>query len=413
MAPRLPLEVLERIIDDIVPDPLCEYGLYNSLKPVKACALVCHSFLPLCRKIIFAFVALNEPGRSDNFDRLLSNSPHLAMYIRKLNYRVEEGEFGPERSPWLSSMFKKLVKLQKLRISYIPPYWGKLDWMALSGRMVLLPLLHLPTLTSICLETIFNFPLADLAGCVNLKQLEVQYLDFSNGVGKFLEVLPPTQVMLERLRTIVDQRGFETVQRLCDARRPDGKPIIDFSSLREITAEVELLDSMKDFFGMCRNLHKIDLFSMSLPYYFFIHFILLLLIVDYYSESTSSLKGLFAMLKPSLPTLVTIVIKYCIDDDENGPLGGLCHELEKMAGQNMVETIELVIWVPLSCDCTRWGELDDVLMGSPGGWPALRKVSLSFQGGDDSVNEALRELPMTKLVESKQVQFDFDINKLY
>ena len=59
----------------------------------------------------------------------------------------------------------------------------------------------------------------------------------------------------------------------------------------------------------------------------------------------------------------------------SGPSLVLCHELEKMVGQNVIERIELLIWVYPGFDCTRWGELDDILMGSPEGWPALRKVS--------------------------------------
>jgi hypothetical protein len=122
------------------------------------------------------------------------------------------------------------------------------------------------------------------------------------------------------------------------------------------------------------------------------------------------------MLKPSLPTLVDIDITFHIDNgrDEtyDGPLNGLCHELEKMVGQNAVETIKLRIWVKQGYDCTRWGELDDVLMGSPEGWPVLRNVFLSFlvimTSRHDS-DKALRELLMTKLVESKQVEFEFKV----
>ena len=126
------------------------------------------------------------------------------------------------------------------------------------------------------------------------------------------------------------------------------------------------------------------------------------------------------MLKPSLPTLVDIYIDFYIDDDDgetyDGPLAGLCHELEKMAGQNVVETIKLQVWVRSGFyDCTRWGELDNVLMGSPESWPALKSVTLMLNlntktSGDDSDSDrALRELSMTKLVESKRVQFDFRV----
>ena len=125
------------------------------------------------------------------------------------------------------------------------------------------------------------------------------------------------------------------------------------------------------------------------------------------------------MVKPSLPTLVDIDITYQIENDHeiyDGPLSGLCHELEKMVGQNVVETIKLMIWVKPGYDCTRWAELDDVLMGSSGGWPALRKVSLLFflfRKSRDDLDKALRELPMTKLVESKRVEFKFEVRVLH
>ena len=263
MAPRLPLEVLERIIDDVAAD-------YPNSPSIKACALVCRSFLPLCRKHIFASVTLNSPvifirftsSTSDLFNRLLSNSPHLAVYIRNLVYYVNKKEFVTERLSWLLPLFKKLVKLQKLSFSHASG--RNPDWMSSSARKVLLPLLQLPTLTSIRLSAFWNFPLEDLAGCVNLKELEIGWLECSNGVGEFLESLPITPAILERLA--INDGNTKPVQQLCHARRPDGKPVIDLSLLREITANVTRLNSMEELFGICRNLRKINIFSMSLPH---------------------------------------------------------------------------------------------------------------------------------------------------
>jgi hypothetical protein len=265
--PSLSLEVIERIIDIVA-----EYDIDPGPSSIKACALVCHSFLPRCRNYIFASVTLNaRVGRrplsptSDGFNDLLSNSPHLAVYIRNLDYHVNKREFTAKRLPWLLSMFKKLVKLQELSISYSPSAPARrLDWMSSSERKVLLPLLHLPTLTSINLSTIRNFALADLASCVNLKKLRIESLECSTGVGNFLEALPATPVMLERLE--IEEENVGPVQRLCDARRPDGKPIFDFSSLKKITATDVRLDAMKELFAICRNLRKIALSSMSLPH---------------------------------------------------------------------------------------------------------------------------------------------------
>ena len=236
---------------------------------MKVCALVCHSFLPLCRKHIFASVTLNArhrpslAGTSDNLNHLLSNSPHLAVYIRKLDYYVTKKEFLSRRYLWLLPMFKKLVKLQKLDISYSVSR-RLLDWMLSSVRKVLLPLLHFPTLTNIRLSSIGNFPLADLAACVNLKKFEIRDLECSNGVGEFLEALPATPVLLEWL--VVDDGNVKPVQQLCNARRPDGKPIIDFSSLKEIVLRDVRLHTVTELFGMCINLRKIHLSSMSLSH---------------------------------------------------------------------------------------------------------------------------------------------------
>jgi hypothetical protein len=213
--PSLSLEVVERIIDIAA-----EHDI--DLSSIKACALASHSFLPRCRYHIFASVTLNArvarralSPTSDDFNHLLSNSPHLAVYVRDLDYYFNKREFVAKRLPWLLSMFKKLVKLQELRITYSPTTpTRRHDWMSSSERKILLPLLHLPTLTSISLSTIGNFALADLAGCVNLKELRIESIEFSTGVGSFLEALPVTPVMLERL--VIQQGNVRPLQRLCN-----------------------------------------------------------------------------------------------------------------------------------------------------------------------------------------------------
>ena len=64
------------------------------------------------------------------------------------------------------------------------------------------------------------------------------------------------------------------------------------------------------------------------------------------------------MLNVSIPTgVLDIKFEYHINDDyddetSDEPLTYLCHELEKMVGQNVVETIELLIGVQSGCyDC--------------------------------------------------------------
>ena len=97
-----------------------------------------------------------------------------------------------------------------------------------------------------------------------LCQLQICSLECSTGVGKFLEALPATPVMLEQL--VIYDGDIKLLQRLYHARRPDGKSIIDFSSLKKIVVMVTRLDSLMELFGICRNLYKINLLSMSFPH---------------------------------------------------------------------------------------------------------------------------------------------------
>jgi len=105
----------------------------SRLFSTKACALVCHSMLPLCRNYIFASVTINAPSSrsptTDDLYFLLSASSHLAMCIRKLVYHAVAVEFFTEKWKQLALVFKKLVKLETLHISYsvIMPS-RKLDW---------------------------------------------------------------------------------------------------------------------------------------------------------------------------------------------------------------------------------------------------------------------------------------------
>ena len=81
--------------------------------------------------------------------------------------------------------------------------------------------------------------------------------------------------MLERL--VINEGHVGPLQRLCDARRPDGKQVINFSSLKEleISADVTRLDSMKELVAACRNFQKIKISYVFCTSYLFINLMLL------------------------------------------------------------------------------------------------------------------------------------------
>ncbi|KAJ7220094.1 hypothetical protein GGX14DRAFT_585515 [Mycena pura] len=82
-----PLEVVDIII----------HQLHFDLAALKACSLVCRSWLPSCRTQLFRHLELHPTGRASpaNLYRFLSDAPQIAPYIKELDVPCE-------RSSWIS-----------------------------------------------------------------------------------------------------------------------------------------------------------------------------------------------------------------------------------------------------------------------------------------------------------------------
>ncbi|KAJ7116362.1 hypothetical protein C8R44DRAFT_983447 [Mycena epipterygia] len=85
----LPIEVVDLILDHLHSDPLA----------LKACSVVCRSWIPSCRAHLFRHLQLRPSGRAspESWNHFLSSSPHshLTSYIKEL-------EILCERSSWVS-----------------------------------------------------------------------------------------------------------------------------------------------------------------------------------------------------------------------------------------------------------------------------------------------------------------------
>ena len=105
-----------------------------------------------------------------------------------------------------------------------------------------------------------NFVVSDLIPCVNLK-----YLD----IGEYMTVVPETtfhaalqEQSIQLNEFLVGARSPTAVMKLCTARRPDGKPIIDFGFLSKVTVTLERADedeASKELFRHCHVLTNVDI----------------------------------------------------------------------------------------------------------------------------------------------------------
>ena len=224
----IPLEIHETIIDFLAEDD-------KNFLPIKACSLVCRTFLPLCRKHIFASIVLNNGPRSPTtcmLERLISTSPEIADYIRKLDYNIAVDDFT---SPLIQECLKRISRLQFLAVRHYN--MQKLDWSSNHLRPALLHLLHLPTLTHFKVFAIDKFVASDLAPCVNLKKLDIGNHTTGTATNTFDAALPHPSIQLNEFVSGI--RNPTAIMNLCIAQHPDGQPVIDFTSLAKIRVAVE------------------------------------------------------------------------------------------------------------------------------------------------------------------------------
>ena len=79
MPSVLPLEIEGMILDLLAKDD-------KGHTVLKTCSLVCHAFLPICRKHIFGSIVLNDAPTPHPFERIICETPEIADYISKLDY---------------------------------------------------------------------------------------------------------------------------------------------------------------------------------------------------------------------------------------------------------------------------------------------------------------------------------------
>ena len=228
---------------------------------LKTCSLVCQAFLPICRKHIFESIILDDSDLLPTsrttyaFECLLRETPEIADYIRKLDYNIRATDLT---SSSIQESMKRISRLQFLSVQY--RYRRRLDWRNNPIRPTLLHLLHLPTLTHFEMTGMNDFLVSDLMPCVNLEYLDICGNYMSAGVAAdttFHAALPEHSIQLHEFVARTRTRTPTIIMKLCSARRPDGKPIIDFGYLSKITVTLDGLNECEAILELFRRCHSL------------------------------------------------------------------------------------------------------------------------------------------------------------
>ena len=137
----------------------------------------------------------------------------------------------------------------------------KLDWSRNPIRPALLHLLHLPTLTHLHLFALNNFVLSDLLPCINLKKLEIEFLTAVDWVDNmFSATFRDHSVQLKHFS--VGYQFSEAVIKMCRAQRHDGRALLDFSFLTNISVPLDKtndIEALQELFERCGHLINVTI----------------------------------------------------------------------------------------------------------------------------------------------------------
>jgi hypothetical protein len=360
MSPDLPFDIIVLIID-IVGENKYTYLLQDL-------ALVSQSFLQICSKHLFATVELHDAvpeyhiaSSKKGFVKLLKSRPNVVKYIRKLTYKLGSNINNDDHllSHILQNFLPTISRLNCLAITGSSS--SKFDWSTQDSSLTsaFLHLMQLPTINHIDLSTIKNFPLSSLTPSVNLLRLDICNLDPINALEEDGSSEIVQSAMMPKIREFHTSWSPRQTTKLLHAKRQDGRPAFNFMDLKRLSMSFFCSVDERNIRYFLQNAKLLEKLHLSV-------------------EIGRSLVELHDILSPSARTLKVLELTVPLHDTWSSVfLGGLCEELEALAGHNMLEALSLKVHVDGLETEDFIGfiiqKVENVLVKP--GWSALRQVS--------------------------------------
>ena len=415
MSPVLPFDIIELIIKAV--------GGNEDTNLLKELALVSHSFHQICSKHLFATIELDAasvPRRhaassKKRFVELLNSRPDVVKHIRELRYTIscdDSSNFDNEDdlfSPILSNFLRTIPSLNYLRITSL---MTSSDWNELNPSLTstFLHLMHLPTVNHIDLSFIGNFPLSSFTPSVNLHRLDISRVGPPDPIqvredGSLLFV---QSGMMPKLREFHISCSDLMAKQMLLAKGQDGRPAFNFMDLVRLWMPFVKLEDVWNTRYALENARLLEKLHLHLGV-----------------VSNRSLVELHDILSRRARTLKFLDLAVSLYNKRTSVLlGGICEELEALAGHNMLEALSFIVYFD--------GHETEDLIGSiiqkvegvlvKPGWFALRKVSFKLEvsfwtmaaerDGLTKLSESLLSLPdkyLSYLSKLDSVAFDYSV----
>ncbi|KAF9538151.1 hypothetical protein CPC08DRAFT_771165 [Agrocybe pediades] len=169
---RLPIELHELIVN----------ALDGEEQALRHCALTCKLYRPLAQRLLFKHLEINFQSCSDMdpeiFLSILSHSPHIADYVRRLSYCLHNSRLPKWDAEPMLAIFSALRNINHLQLS--GDRADLINFFSLEPTLQAMIKLKCPSVRHLTLAGIIDMPLTVLSACTSLESLDVREVEFAN-----------------------------------------------------------------------------------------------------------------------------------------------------------------------------------------------------------------------------------------
>ncbi|KAF9478857.1 hypothetical protein BDN70DRAFT_722764 [Pholiota conissans] len=353
----IPLDIIEVIIYNLaqIDDP--------KRTSLWACARTCRHLLHVCRRYIFWAIELSDDDLSlphkespSGIQKLLESTPEIATYTRSMHFRIS-GSTHPNLENFgdLSRILNNFTLIQVLYVKSELEAPAMADWNVIPEclREVIVNLMKVPTLLTVSLSGISNFPVETLAHCINMRSLLIKFVTPANNA-----ISTPSNTRPITLREYGGpMKSGGAMKKLISLKGANGQPVFDFQYVDHCTAYSQDMEDVEAVQWILQRSTRMTYFGLTVlePSNF-----------SHFSETLFRAPG----------TLTRIFFRCIASLNSQSPLNGLPGQLDDIRQQpNVLEEVGMNFRhsYPLEPN-NEWNELDNTLNGS--GWPSLKIVSI-------------------------------------
>lgn len=377
MAPHvnLPLDILGHIADMLG----TEDGRPDS-DSLKVLSQTCKFMVPVCRRHLFASlklpIYLKSTSRSRGVRNLLVSQPAIVHYCKTLYFDTAAPFCGPDYEILRTICASSLPTT----VTISGGSWNHLTEQATSA---ILSIIQSSAALHLTLRNISRFPVTALSLCTGLTELKLHDLhDFAlsdnNHVAENCHRTAPVSLHVSgrsnhALATLMRPKDLNAVGTAGSAVR--------FDRLKRAYFRISVLDEafqMHKLLAAAIALESVEITGKCNVENFARRLICFWVVPSEMSLLRLNGLGSSLLVNPH-PTLRSAKFHFLVYPDFNYPTRGLNTELEKIAGNNVFEELEVKVTTATcsfgfgSAKVTDWVDLDRVLT-SPGAFPMLRRV---------------------------------------